>query len=438
MQRKALLNIAASSLIVAGTMVGCSGAALHTRAGGSPAQMEKRAASSAAAAQKALAGKKVAKAIAYAEAAVAADNDNAAWRTLLGRAYLAAGRFVSAQTAFQDALALGSADPRAIISLAMVQTAQGQNAAARTLLTSHTEHLPAADYGLAIAMAGDADEAIRVLGQAIHHPNAGVKERQNLAYAYALAGRWTEARMMAQQDMAPLAASQRVMAWAQMAQPGAEGARVLAMLGVNPQAQDGGMPTALALAPAAPVSAPVESASAEPVQPVAPVEAAPAPVQAAQAENVPVIQAPQAPVRTAAASSVPAAVPVARPQPARVQPAALFAPVSGDKGSSWVVQLGAYDSPAIAKAGWQRLVHRNTALAQFPTVTSSATVRGRVFHRLAVAGFANQQGAARLCAAVRAQGSACFVRMGGAEAAPAKWANVAPARPRKPQQIAMR
>lgn len=442
MERKALLNIAASSLIVATTMVGCSGASLNTQAGGKPAQMEKRAAASAAAAEKALAGKDAAKAVSLAEAAVAADNDNAAWRTLLGRAYLAAGRFASAQTALQDALSLGSTDARTLVSLALVQTAQGRGAAARELLFQNIDQLSAADYGLAMAMAGDPDEAIRVLGQAIHAPGATARERQNLAYAYALAGRWSEARLMAQMDMAPLAAAQRVTAWARMAQPDAQSARVIAMLGVQPDAQDGGMPAALALAPAAPAQgAPVEMASVEPAAPPAPV--------AAPAEEAPVIRAPHTPVREASAAPAPAPVAApakarpllvaARPQAAPDAQAATLRPVSADKGSAWLVQLGAYDSAAIAKERWQSLARRNGTLAQFPTVTTAANVNGRTYHRLAVAGFANAASARQLCASIRAQGSACFVRMGGPEASPAKWAKatVVPAA-KKPQQIAMR
>ncbi|MBB6123480.1 SPOR domain-containing protein [Sphingobium subterraneum] len=435
MKRKAFSNIAASSMIVAVTMVGCSGAAVNTRAGASAAALQRDAADSAAKVEKALAERDGAKAVLLAEAAVAGARDNAAYRTLLGRAYLASGRFASAQTAFQDALALGSKDTRTIVSLALVQTAQGQASAARDLLTSHMDVLPAADYGLAMALAGDSNEAIRVLGQAIHDPAAGAKERQNLAYSYALAGRWNEARLMASQDLAPLDAAQRVANWAQLAQPGAESARVLAMIGVQPVAVDGGIPAQLALV--APVSAqPVEVAAAEPAPaPVAEAAPAPAPLPAIAMvqpipDAAPMIRAPQAPMRQPVAQR--SAETLSR---AFARPAAYFGPVNASQGSTWVVQLGAFDTPAVAQDSWQRMARHSRTVAQFPVVTSSITVRGRVFHRLAVAGFANRQGAKQLCSTVRAQGYSCFVRMGGAEAVPAKWAY---AKGAKPQQIAMR
>src|SRR3546814_9732647 len=75
--------------------------------------------------------------------------------------------------------------------------------------------VPAADYGLAMAMAGDAPEGVRILSEMIHDPAATARTRQNLAYAYALAGRWKDARMMAGFDLDPLAANQRITQWAQ-------------------------------------------------------------------------------------------------------------------------------------------------------------------------------------------------------------------------------
>ncbi|MEO8723118.1 MAG: SPOR domain-containing protein, partial [Sphingobium sp.] len=211
MERKAFWKLAASSMIVAATMVGCSGAALQSHAGLASSKAEKSGAANVQAAEKALAARDAVRAVASAEAAVASDTENASYRAILGRAYLLSGRFQSAESALADAMTLGNRDPRTIVNLALVKTALGNNTQAHDLLAAQMDVLPAADYGLAMAMAGDTNEAIRVLGQAIHDPAAGVRERQNLAYSYALAGRWNEARQMAQMDMAPLAAAQRVM-----------------------------------------------------------------------------------------------------------------------------------------------------------------------------------------------------------------------------------
>lgn len=448
MEHKAFWKLAASSLILATTMVGCSSSALHSRAGLASANVEKKGAQSALAAEKALAARDAERAVASAEAAVASDADNAAYRTLLGRAYLLSGRFQSAQTALQDAVTLGNRDPRTIVNLALVKTALGDSGQAHELLVAHMDVLPAADYGLAMAMTGDTTEAIRVLGQAIHDPAAGSRERQNLAYAYALSGRWAEARQIAEMDMAPVAAAQRVIAWASAAKPGDASARVIAMIGVNPVANDSGVPASLALGASttaaiayASADVPAEAAPAPVVETATPVAEAPAAVAVAEvAAQAPAQIAPDhiiKPVEIAASSPVIQASRIPARQAVRPVPAAqainMLRPVNLAQGTAWVVQLGAYDSPAIAQEKWRRMTARNAVLKMFPTVTSQVNVNGRVYHRLAVAGFGNRQTAVSLCGKVRSHGNSCFVRMGGAEAAPAKWAVAA-----KPRQLAMR
>ena len=122
MQRTTFGKAAISSLIVATTMVGCSGAAFHPRAAvsqpkGDPAKLAAKAA-------EALDDRDADDAVRSAEAAVQLAPQNAGYRQLLGRAYVLAGRFASAETALSDALALGSSDARTIVSLALVQVAQ--------------------------------------------------------------------------------------------------------------------------------------------------------------------------------------------------------------------------------------------------------------------------------------------------------------------------
>ncbi len=487
MKRKTMFRIASSTTLMAVTMAGCSGTPLHTRAGADAGKLERMAASQAGDAEKALAARDAGRAIQIAEAAVAADPQNAAHRTLLGRAYLMAGRFESARTAFQDALTLGSTDGRTIVNLSLIHVAQGRSQDAQALLTRHVGTLSAADYGLAMAMAGNPDEAIRLLSQAIHAPGATARERQNLAYAYALAGQWTEARQMASVDLPPLDAAKRVLGWARMAQPGAESARVIAMMGVQPRGDDAGLPAQLALAPmtdapaaladTAPVAAPAlsdsgeisapaeiayEDARNEPVSTPPADTAADAPVpvpapaaawseaiasaEAAQprsntAAAIPeFIPAPRAPLKVAVqAAPTPVAAPprtaaVRAPLKAvRARPVAIWKPAEPANGSAWVVQLGAYFSSDGANAGWAMLVRRNNRLGQFPLVRSQAVVGGRQFHRVAIAGFADRPAADRVCVSLRAQGSQCFVRQGGAEATPSRWAKAVRA-----AQLAMR
>jgi len=81
-------------------------------------------------AQTALAQGKVDKAVMHAEAAVLADPRNAGYRAMMGAAYLESGRFNSAATSFDDAIALGDTDPRTVLSYALAKVALGDNAAA--------------------------------------------------------------------------------------------------------------------------------------------------------------------------------------------------------------------------------------------------------------------------------------------------------------------
>lgn len=282
---------------------------------------------------------------------------------------------------------------------------------------------------------------------------------------------------MASFDLPPLDAARRVLGWAQMAQPGAESARVIAMIGVQPRGDDAGLPVRLALAPdTAPMGTPVpadpirlaeaaaqpDSAPAAPVADIA-IHTATAPTPVPLPESVD--DAPLADVgrtlaatvrereeKTSVVAAEPAPAPFVQPKPASLlkvkipaaRPAMLtraavnngFAPVDPGRGSAWVVQLGAFTSQQAAQASRAVYLKRHAALGGFPFVDSSAMVDGREYYRVAIAGFGDRAGADRLCTAIKAKGGACFVRMGGAEAAPTRWAQALKAM--KPQQMAMR
>lgn len=442
MKRTTFGKAALSSLLVATTMVGCTGAAFRPSA--SAVQQKGNPGKLAAAAEKALADRNGTKAVEAAEAAVQLDPQNAAYRQILGRAYVMAGRFASAQTALGDAMTLGNTDASTVVSLALVQVAQGRADAARSLLVANAGTVPASDYGLAMAMAGDPAEGVRILSEAIHDPSATVRTRQNLAYAYALAGRWKDARTIVGLDMQALDANKRISDWAQIAEPSLAPMRVAALMGVTIDESDAGQPVALALAPAV-ADAPVQMAEAAPeaaplpaAQPDAPVDMVQAvPASQPAVEAVPVVKALPKPVRVAArdfivedrnarpmvavkarakGQPVPAAAPVAR-----MQQAAFIKPVANG-ASNWVVQLGAYDSAAIAKEKWQGMAGRSSMLAAFPVLTSQATVNGKAYHRLAISGFGSRADAMTACRTIRAQRGQCFVREGAAGATPQRWA----------------
>ena len=434
MKRTTFGKAAIASLLVATTMVGCTGAAFRPSA--SVGQPKGDPAKQAAIAEKALASRDAAKAVAAAEAAVQLAPDNGVYRQLLGRAYVQAGRFASAEAALSDAMTLGNGDVGTIVSLALVQVAQGRSDAARNLLTTHAGSVPAGDYGLAMAMAGDPQEGVRILSQAIHDPSATARTRQNLAYAYALAGRWKDARMVAGMDMEPLAANKRISDWAQIAEPSLAPMRVAALMGVTIDPNDMGQPVALALSSPSAAAAPVEMAQADPMPvvetpaPVPVAEAAPAPV----VETAPVIKASPKPVRVAVRDFIIedrsgkriAPKPRAKAQPAaapaaRMQQVAFIKPVANG-ASNWVVQLGAYDSAGIAKEKWMQMAGGNMMLSAFPVLTSQATVKGKTFHRLAISGFANRADAMSACRIVQSRRGQCFVREAAPGATPQRWA----------------
>ncbi|MGB3165798.1 MAG: tetratricopeptide repeat protein, partial [Alteraurantiacibacter sp.] len=197
---------------------------------------------SAAQATQAMANGQHSRAVQAAEAAVAADPRNATYRMVLGNAYLEAGRFGSAATSFEDAMALGENSPRAALSLALALTGQARYSEASALLRMWEGEIAASDLGLAFALAGEPDRGIHLLSNAIRGGDSSVKSRQNLAYAYAVAGRWREARMMAAQDVPAHEVGTRMAEWAQLSHSNAYQARIAGLLGVPGNVRDAGQP----------------------------------------------------------------------------------------------------------------------------------------------------------------------------------------------------
>lgn len=430
MKRSAFAKAAVSSLIISTALAACAGTMGRPS---SSAEIGR----SADSAEKALADGNGPRAVIAAEAAVQAAPEDAAARQLLGRAYVASGRFSSAETALTDAMTLGNRDARTIVSLALVKVALGKSDAARELLIAHADVVPAGDYGLAMAIAGDPAEGVRILSEAIHDESATARTRQNLAYAYALAGRWKDARLLAGLDLDPPAANQRISQWAQTAAPTMATERVAALMGVTIDAADAGQPTALALAPqAAPVAVADATGNAqpEPVVEVASVEpAVAAPMEteyasAVQEAPAPTFSAPVAPVRQANLRK-PAAVRAAA-APRRLQASMRL---DGRGSSNWVVQLGAYDNADIAKEKYFAMARRNSVLGNLPVVTSQVSLNGATYSRLAVSGFNGRAEAVALCRELRARHGQCFVRENAPDAAPQRWAIAS-----KPRQFASR
>ncbi|MBN8807611.1 MAG: tetratricopeptide repeat protein [Sphingomonas sp.] len=396
------------------------------------AQIEREAREDAVKATKAIAKRDGAAAVQYAEYAVSLQPQDAGYRSLLGQAYLAAGRFASAKAAFTDSLTLSPGDPRVALNLSLAQIADGDWSGARATLDRHSGTIPVADRGLAMALAGDPAGAVDLLLPIARQPGANAKLRQNLALSLALAGRWQDARLVASMDLSPADLDKRIEQWAAFARPTGRADQVASLLGVSP-ASDPGQPVALALnaavpvAPVAVASAPVETAPPAPA-PVIVAAQAPASVVAVAATprivfgpRAEVVQAlPGRVVATPGKLAKPVAAPVknnvvkteavATPTPGAVKVS--VRPVVG-KGN-FFVQLGAYDSVGVARDDWSRASRRYSAFAGQTPQGMNFTAGGKSFYRLSVGGF-DEAGAKRLCAGYRAHGGKCFVRTGAGE-----------------------
>lgn len=394
-----MIKIAASSLVLGSGIlaVGPVGAGIASAASDSAQAREGAAAFRKAASL--LKKQKYAKAVAAAETAVGFDPSRAEYRMVLGQAYMGAGRLASAEQAFADTLNLDPANARAGLNRALMQTALGRSDAALTTLDSHREHLAAADFGLAVALAGDTAGAVKVLEAAARAPGADAKTRQNLALAYALDGQWAMARTAAAQDLSAQEIDARMTEWARFSRPGTASDQVASLMNIRPVA-DPGQPQRLALVqPAAQVAAveapaPLVEPVIEPVaasEPVAEFEVASAPVEA----PAPLIQAQPEPVRQAV-------VPVKAAEKVR--------PFEKAQGGRYVVQLGAYSNARMVEYGWNRNSSRLSELENYTPQTARVVVRGATFYRLSVSGFATRESANRVCTRVKASGGTCFVR----------------------------
>jgi Flp pilus assembly protein TadD len=385
-------------------------------------------------------------AVGFAEQAVEQSPRDAGFRALLGNCYFAAGRFASAEGAYRDSLTIYENQPRVILKLVLVQIALGKNGEAMALLETVRPDLDAADYGLALALAGRVPEAIDVLGTAARQTAADGRVRQNLALAYAFAGDWTAARTIAAQDVPADKLDQRIQQWMQLANPAKSSDQVAALTGVTPAAADPGQPVRLALNPAAaaaqlaqaqvpaptalqPAAAPPqpEFAAAPPPRPAFEpqvAEAAPPPPPARFYDNEAAAKPEPAPVTVsmaaAAAPEAPAAFAafapmVAKPKPAtaKVRRASAPARKAGalQKGrSTAVVQLGAYKSPEYVTAAWNTLTKRYPALREYLPVRARFDSPKGTFWRLSIQGFDTRREAVARCELLQSHGGKCFVR----------------------------
>jgi len=386
-------------------------------------------------AQMALAANDIAGATSLAEKAVEKSPRDAGFRALLGNCYLAGGRFASAEAAYKDSLTLVANQPQIVLKLALIEIAQGKNDEAKYLLAQAQGMLDEADTGLALALAGDPQNAIAVLEPAARAVGADARTRQNLALAYAFAGNWEQAKVVAAQDVSADQLDARIQQWMVLAKPAKASDQVAAFIGVQPVAGDPGQPIRLALNDAEPVRqvanepignvpqnltstatvelAPVAEPASEPVA-VAAAEPTPAPEPvAAVAEVTPAPVVPAVAVTEARPALSPAAVRLSESM-ASIRKAAMPRVATGK--SHAVVQIGAYSSRDRIAVAWNKVAGKHGSLKRYLPVTARFSGAKGTFYRLAVKGFGSDREAVNLCNSLKRAGSSCFVRTASGDA----------------------
>jgi Flp pilus assembly protein TadD len=442
---------AASTIVLASMLAGCAAPQVKTSFGGRTDDDT----GLATRAMIALNSNDFPAAIGFAERAVEKTPDDAGFRAILGNAYFAAGRFWSAESAYKDSLTIYSNQPQVVLKLALVEVALGKKDEAASFLQAGRQVLDASNYGLALALAGRADEAIPVLDAAARKPGADATARQNLALAHALAGDWAEARTIAAQDVPADKLDARMDQWMQLASPKKPADQIAALVGVTPAEVDHGQPVRLALRNTDTMMAQVSPVAHSPVLDIAPApqpqvaEVVPA---APEPKFVEAVSAPAAPEATPAVAPAPEAPKLeARPVIAEApapSPVAMIAAaahevteVVADKASALVeavmartaqpavqhpkrraaarqpvgpgdtvMQIASYRTPEQVTAGWATLTQRYPSLRGYLPLKARFDSPNGTYWRLSIQGFASQREAISRCNELRSNGGKCFVR----------------------------
>ena len=121
--------------------------------------------------------------------------DDAGFRALLGNAYFAGGRFASAEAAYKDSLSIYSNQPQVVLKLALVEIAQGKNDRSGELPDRRPQRARPADYGLALALAGQPGRRGRgARSRRSRRPAPTRGSARIWRWPMRFAGDWTQAR----------------------------------------------------------------------------------------------------------------------------------------------------------------------------------------------------------------------------------------------------
>ena len=165
-------------------LAGVMAVALATGAGFTPSAVVAKSSPDKvlAEARQALSKGQTDKAISLAEGLVAANPREASYRALLGQAYLRAGRFESAAQSLNDAMKLGDNSARTALSLALANVGAGKNREAVAILDDWRDAIPAADLGLAYALAGESNRGVAILSDSLRSGDNTPKLRDGIRH----------------------------------------------------------------------------------------------------------------------------------------------------------------------------------------------------------------------------------------------------------------
>ena len=419
MNRSLRFGTALSALAISAAVTGCA-IGRHKPQSAQASNVDKSKIGLATKAQVAVEAGKFAEAVSFAEQAVDGKPRDPGFRALLGNIYFAAGRFASAESAYRDALSLDPSQPELTLKLALAQIAQGKNANALGVLQGARGQLEAADYGLAIALAGLAGRCGRGA-----QPGRSPAERRRPGPPESGAGLWAERRLgdgphgrrpghcrrearfdapavdadgQADARFGPGRRADRRHAGCRSGPAGAPGAdppgRDQCSLGAGrlhrsrrlPLAQPTQELAALALPPAAPLP-PVPVAEPLPMEQPRLTDAlfaeAPAPVE-------------KAPARFDDQPKTASYVAISK----KIRKAA--APRANGKADA-VVQLGAYGSPQRVAAAWNNIARRHPSVNRYTPMSARFDAGAGTVYRLSVKGFASSNEAQKLCGSLRSK-----------------------------------
>jgi Flp pilus assembly protein TadD len=366
----------------------------------------------------------------------------------LGRAYVAQGEAKKAQDVYLAALAIDSSDARILNGLGIAYDLDGDHATAQSHFRAGVTLAPndldlRNNLAYSLISTHDYDKAIALLEPVYLAGQGGARLRQNLALAYGLNGRDTEARAVAAEDLSPVEVDRNMAIYRQLRDGGAPREDLLTM--GRPSFTRGGLdnkPAAPAAEPPAPQAQPVvtepvvmppvvaEPVVAEPVPVSGPTEVtlSPAsatpvieskpevvaeapreapPVKAPPEEKPPVADKPvdlvaSAPTAATQVEAMPTAAPTATPSLATDLPAP--ASTIGLGGSK--VYLGQYDNESAAREAWIA-VWTNNSTVLGSLVASIEPSNGKT--ALFAVGSGSAQQASDICTQLRSSGVSCGV-----------------------------